>query len=74
MSERPEDDDFDEIDDVPDDESANVERALRSLDAQKRRKSKPGEVPAWRRLEDHFERARTKRLVEDIEDFDIDET
>jgi len=74
MSERPEDDDFDEIDDVPDDESANVERALRSLDAQKRRKSKSGEVPAWRRLEDHFERARTKRLVEDIEDFDIDET
>ena len=73
MSETPEEDDFELVDDAPDGDSVNVDKVLRSLDAQKRKKSKPGEQPAWRRLEDHFERQRTQRLVEDFEDFDLDE-
>ena len=73
MSETPEEDDFELVDDAPDGDSVNVDKVLRSLDAQKRKKSKPGEQPAWRRLEDHFERQRTQKLVEDFEDFDLDE-
>lgn len=72
MSEKPEDDDFDDLDDVTDAESVNVDQVLRSLDSQKRRKAKPGEEPAWRRLEAHFEKKRTQHLIEDFEDFDID--
>jgi hypothetical protein len=73
MSEKPEDDDFEELDDPTDGESVNVDRVLRSLDAQKRRKTKPGEEPAWRRIEEHFEKQRMKSLVEDFEDYDIDD-
>jgi hypothetical protein len=73
MSEKPEDDDFDELDDPTDGEFVNVDRVLRSLDAQKRRKTKPGEEPAWRRIEKHFAKQRMKSLVEDFEDYDIDD-
>jgi hypothetical protein len=72
MSEKPEEDDFEDLDDAPDSDAVNVDHVLRSLDAQKRRKTKPGEEPAWRRLEQHFEKKRTQHLVEDFEDFDID--
>ncbi len=73
MSEKPEDDDFEELDDPTDGESVNVDRVLRSLDAQKRRKTKPGEEPAWRRIEEHFAQQRMKSLVEDFEDYDLDD-
>ena len=46
MSEKPEDDDFEELDDPTDGESVNVDRVLRSLDAQKRRKTKPKGWPS----------------------------
>jgi len=74
MSEKSTHDDFldDADDDVADVDGPNVDRMLRSMDAQKRRKLKPGEEPAWRRLEDYLEKKRTKSLVEDFEDFDID--
>jgi hypothetical protein len=72
MSEKTDHDDFlDDDEDVADVEGPNVDRLLRSMDAQKRRKLKPGEEPAWRRLEDYLERKRTQALVEDFEDFDI---
>lgn len=70
MSERPEQDDYAEDDDL--DSGEDVDRAMRDIDRARRRGGGPkGGDPAWRRLERLREDKRTAELVSDFDDYDI---
>jgi len=70
MSERPEQDDYEEDDDL--DSGEDVDRAMRDIDRARRRGGSPkGGDPAWRRLERLREDKRTAELVSDFDDYDI---
>ncbi len=70
MSERPEQDDYEENDDL--DSGEDVDRAMRDIDRARRRGGAPkGGDPAWRRLERLREDKRTAELVSDFDDYDI---
>ena len=70
MSERPEQDDYEENDDL--DSGEDVDRAMRDIDRARRRGGAPkGVDPAWRRLERLREDKRTAELVSDFDDYDI---
>ncbi|MBU3673189.1 MAG: hypothetical protein FGM43_11630 [Sinobacteraceae bacterium] len=70
MSERPEQDDYEEDDDL--DSGEDVDRAMRDIDRARRRSGSPkGGDPAWRRLERLREDKHTAELVSDFDDYDI---
>jgi len=70
MSERPEQDDYEENDDL--DSGEDVDRAMRDIDRARRRGGAPkGGDPAWRRPERLREDKRTAELVSDFDDYDI---
>jgi hypothetical protein len=73
MSEKSESEDFEDQDadePVGENEDVDLDRVTKDLEMAKRRAQKMGD-PAWRRLEELFERKRTAELVSDIEDYDI---
>ncbi|HEY2808390.1 MAG TPA: hypothetical protein VGI91_06320 [Steroidobacteraceae bacterium] len=74
MSEKPEDDEFDDEEDdepVAEDGDVDLDQVTKDLDLAKRRGAKAGD-PAWRRLEKIFEEKHTAELTSDFEDYEID--
>jgi hypothetical protein len=74
MSEKPEDDEFDDEEDdepVAEDGDVDLDQVTKDLDLAKRRGAKAGD-PAWRRLEKLFEEKHTAELTSDFEDYEID--
>jgi hypothetical protein len=74
MSEKPEDDEFDDEEDdepVAEDGDVDLDQVTKDLDLAKRRGAKAGD-PAWRRLEKLFEEKNTAELTSDFEDYEID--
>ena len=69
MNERPEQEDFDEEEDLASGE--DVDSAMRELDQGRRRPPKNVGDPAWRRLERLRDDRRTAELTSDFEDYDI---
>ena len=70
MSERPEQDDFDEEIDLESGE--DVDQVIRDFDQSRRRSPPKGSGdPAWRRLEQLREEKRTADLISDFDDYDI---
>ena len=75
MSEKPkeefEDDESDELEEAVED--LDVDRLMRDFDTRKRRGARVAGEPAWRKLERIREEKRTKGLLTDFDDYDIDE-
>lgn len=70
MNERPEQDEFDDEDDLDSDE--NLDYVIRDFDQSRRRSPTPkGGDPAWRRLERLREEKHTAELTSDFDDYDI---
>lgn len=70
MSERPEQDDYDEEADL--DSGEDVDQVIRDFDQSRRRSPPKGSGdPAWRRLERLREEKRTADLISDFDDYDI---
>lgn len=70
MSERPEQDDFDDEADL--DSGEDVDQVIRDFDQSRRRSAPKGSGdPAWRRLERMREEKRTADLISDFDDYDI---
>jgi hypothetical protein len=72
MSEKPEDDEFEDEEDEPvaEDGDVDLDQVNKDLDLAKRR-AKAGD-PAWRRLEKLFEEKHTAELTSDFEDYEIE--
>lgn len=74
MSEKAQDEEFDEDDDnddiVEDTENVDIDHLFRDMDKRKRAGTKAGD-PAWRRLEKYREERHTAELVSDFDDYDI---
>jgi hypothetical protein len=64
-------DDSDDVDEIVDDESLDVDRVFKDLDNAKRRAQNTGGEPAWRRLERRMEQKQTAEQISDFEDYDI---
>ncbi len=75
MSEKPEDSfDDEEDDDLVDseDEEEDLDEIFRDLETpRKRRSSRTGPEPAWRKLERFLEDRRTADLLADFDDYDV---
>jgi hypothetical protein len=78
MIEKQEADEFDEADD--DDaldeeggEEVDLARLTKDMDLARRRGTKQGAVPAWRKLELLAEQKRTAELTSDFDDYELDE-
>lgn len=70
MSERSEQEDFDEEIDL--DSGEDVDQVIRDFDQTRRRSPPKGSGdPAWRRLEQMREEKRTADLISDFDDYDI---
>jgi len=70
MSERSEQEDFDEEIDL--DSGEDVDHVIRDFDQTRRRSPPRGSGdPAWRRLEQMREEKRTADLISDFDDYDI---
>jgi len=70
MSERPEQDDFE--DEIELDSGEDVDQVIRDFDQSRRRSPPKGSGdPAWRRLEQMREEKRTADLISDFDDYDI---
>jgi hypothetical protein len=66
-------DDFDDDDasaEASGDEELDLDRAIKDLEAARRRGKHSGE-PAWRRVEQRAEQKHTAELISDFEDYDI---
>lgn len=74
MSEKPESEEFDEDADelASDSDDVDLDRVNKDLEMAKRRGTKGGSDPAWRRLELLMEQKRTAELLSDFDDYDID--
>ena len=76
MSEKPkdefEDEEPDELEEAAED--LDVDQLMRDFDTRKRRGARVAGEPAWRKLERIREEKRTKGLLSDFDDYDIDET
>ncbi len=76
MSEKPkeefEDEEPDEIEDTAED--LDVDRLMRDFDTRKRRGARVAGEPAWRKLERIREEKRTRGLLSDFDDYDLDES
>ncbi|MFM7396824.1 MAG: hypothetical protein ACKO42_06865 [Gammaproteobacteria bacterium] len=72
MSERPEQEEYDEEVDL--DSGEDVDQVIRDFDQSRRRSAPKGSGdPAWRRLEQLREEKRTADLISDFDDYDIDD-
>jgi len=75
MSEKPkeefEEDEPDELEEAAED--LDVDRLMRDFDTRKRRGARVAGEPAWRKLERIREEKRTRGLLTDFDDYDIDE-
>jgi hypothetical protein len=76
MSEKPkeefEDEDADDIEEAEGD--LDVDQLMRDFDTRKRRGARVAAAePAWRKLERIREEKRTRGLLSDFEDYDVDE-
>jgi hypothetical protein len=69
MNERPEQDEFDEEEDL--EAGEDLDSAMREFDHTRRRPAKGVGDPAWRRLERLREDRRTAELTSDFDDYDI---
>jgi hypothetical protein len=69
MSERPEQDEFDEEDNL--DTTEDVDQVIRDFEKTRRRDAQKSGDPAWRRLERLREEKRTAELTSDFDDYDI---
>lgn len=69
MSERPEQDEFDEEDSL--ESTEDVDQVIRDFEKSRRREANKGGDPAWRRLERLREEKRTAELTSDFDDYDI---
>ena len=76
MSEKPkeefEDEEPDEIEDAAED--LDVDQLMRDFDTRKRRGARVAGEPAWRKLERIREEKRTRGLLSDFDDYDVDES
>jgi len=74
MSEKPkdefEDEEPDELEEAAED--LDVDQLMRDFDTRKRRGARVAGEPAWRKLERIREEKRTKGLLSDFDDYDID--
>ena len=74
MSEKPEkefeDEEPDEIESA--EEALDVDRLMRDFDTRKRRGARVAGEPAWRKLERRLEDRRTRGLLSDFDDYDVD--
>lgn len=71
MNERPEQEEYDEEDDL--DTGEDVDQAIREFDHVRRRSPPKGSGdPAWRKLERLREEKRTAELTSDFDDYDIE--
>ena len=71
MNERPEQEDFEEEDDL--DSGEDVDHAMREFDHLRRRSPPKGSGdPAWRKLERLREEKHTAELTSDFDDYDIE--
>src|SRR5262245_21135773 len=74
MSEKPkeefEDDEPEELEDAAED--LDVDQLMRDFDTRKRRGARVAGDPAWRKLERMLEEKRTKGLVSDFDDYEVD--
>ena len=71
MNERPEQEDYDEEDELESGE--DVDQAIREFDHVRRRSPPKGSGdPAWRKLERLREEKRTAELTSDFDDYDIE--
>ena len=71
MNERPEQEDYDEEDELESGE--DVDQAIREFDHVRRRSPPKGSVdPAWRKLERLREEKRTAELTSDFDDYEIE--
>lgn len=73
MSEKSETEEFDEDADelANDQDDVDLDRVNKDLEAAKRRGTKGGAEPAWRRLELLMEQKRVAELLSDFDDYDI---
>lgn len=69
MSERPEQEEYDEEDNL--EPAEDVDQVIRDFEKSRRRDAKQGGDPAWRRLERLREEKRTAELTSDFDDYDI---
>jgi len=69
MSERPEQDEFD--DEGVLDTGEDFDQVIRDFDQTRRRSAPKGGDPAWRRLERMREDKRTAELISDFDDYDL---
>jgi len=76
MSEKPEEEFEDEEPDelVDAEEALDVDQLMRDFDTRKRRGARVAGEPAWRKLERMLEDRRTKGLLSDFEDYEVDES
>ncbi len=74
MSEKPEEEFEDEESDDLDEEeqSLDVDRLMRDFDPRRKRGARLSNEPAWRQLERKLEERRTRGLVSDFDDYDVD--
>ena len=74
MSEKPkeefEDDEPEELEDAAED--LDVDQLMRDFDTRKRRGARVAGEPAWRKLERMLEDKRTKGLVSDFDDYEVE--
>ncbi len=74
MSEKPkeefEDEELDEVEDAAED--LDVDQLMRDFDTRKRRGARVAGEPAWRKLERMREEKRTKGLLSDFDDYEVD--
>jgi|APCry1669190156_1035279.scaffolds.fasta_scaffold118445_1 hypothetical protein len=72
MSEKANNDDFDDDEDEDVGESdAQLSHLLRDFDQKKRKPGAKVPEPAWRRLEKYREQIETAELISDFEDYDL---
>ncbi len=75
MSGKPESGDFDDDDEDDvggDDDTLDVDDLMRDIDKRKRAVATASE-PAWRRLERMLEQKQMSELLDDFDDYDIDD-
>jgi hypothetical protein len=72
MSEKEENEEFEDDDAVAEDNDVDIDNLFRDLDKRKKSAAKAGD-PAWRRLEKYREERHTAELVSDFDDYEIDD-
>jgi len=71
MSEKANNDDFEDDDEDVGESDAQLSHLLRDFDQKKRKPGSQAPEPAWRRLEKYREQIETAELISDFEDYDL---